>query len=208
MTCWRRLREWNEAGIWQRLHHVLLDELQDTRAIDWSRAVVDSSHVRAKGGGEQTGPSPVDRSRLGSKHHVIVSGNGIPLALTLTAANRHDVTQLTDLVDRVPPVGRHGKFRPRRLYADRAYDSAQRRTELRERSITPKIARQNSTHGSGLGRHRWVVERTISWLHTHRYLALRHTRRADIHEAMLTLACANICLQHINQFVRRSKLRW
>jgi hypothetical protein len=40
-----------------------------------------------------TGPSPVDRSRLGSKHHVICCGNGIPLALTVTAANRNDITQ-------------------------------------------------------------------------------------------------------------------
>jgi transposase len=50
MTCWRRLRDWNEAGVWERLHQVLLDELQDADQLDWSRAVVDSSHVRAKGG--------------------------------------------------------------------------------------------------------------------------------------------------------------
>jgi transposase len=50
MTCWRRLREWNEAGVWERLHCLLLDELQEAGQLDWSRAVVDSSHVRAKGG--------------------------------------------------------------------------------------------------------------------------------------------------------------
>jgi transposase len=50
MTCWRRLHDWNEAGVWERLHQVLLDELQDADQLDWSRAVVDSSHVRAKGG--------------------------------------------------------------------------------------------------------------------------------------------------------------
>jgi len=104
------------------------------------------------------------------------------------------------LVDRVPPTGRHGKFRPRRLYADRAYDSKHHRRELRERGITPKIAKRNSQHGSGLGRDRWVVERTISWLHAHRYLARRHARRADIHEAMLTLACARICLKQLQHF--------
>lgn len=52
MTCWRRLRDWNEAGVWQRLHEVLLAELNAAARLDWSRAVVDSSHVRAlKGGG-------------------------------------------------------------------------------------------------------------------------------------------------------------
>ena len=50
MTCWRRLQKWNDAGVWNRLPHVLLDELHEAGQIDWSRAAVDSSHVRAKGG--------------------------------------------------------------------------------------------------------------------------------------------------------------
>ena len=58
MTCWRRLRDWNEAGVWERLHQVLLDELQDAGVLDWSRAVVDSSHVRAKGGAKRQAPRP------------------------------------------------------------------------------------------------------------------------------------------------------
>jgi transposase len=58
MTCWRRLRDWHEAGVWERLHQVLLDELQDAGALDWSRAVVDSSHVRAKGGAKRQAPRP------------------------------------------------------------------------------------------------------------------------------------------------------
>lgn len=47
MTCWRRLEEWNRAGVWQRLHELLLAELQAAGKLDWSRAVIDSSHVRA-----------------------------------------------------------------------------------------------------------------------------------------------------------------
>ena len=58
MTCWRRLRDWNDAGVWERLHQVLLDELQDAGQLDWSRAVVDSSHVRAKGGAKRQAPRP------------------------------------------------------------------------------------------------------------------------------------------------------
>lgn len=56
MTCWRRLREWDDAGVWERLHHVLLDELHDAGEINWSRAVVDGSHVRAKGGAKKPDP--------------------------------------------------------------------------------------------------------------------------------------------------------
>jgi transposase len=51
MTCWRRLRDWQEAGVWQRLHELLLAQLQEADQIDWSRAVVDSASVRALGGG-------------------------------------------------------------------------------------------------------------------------------------------------------------
>ena len=57
MTCWRRLREWDDAGVWERLHHVLLDELHDAGEIDWSRAVFDGSHVRAKGGAKKPVPA-------------------------------------------------------------------------------------------------------------------------------------------------------
>src|SRR6202167_1811480 len=71
MTCWRRLRDWHEAGIWQALHGLLLAELNGAGRIDWSRAAVDSSSVRALGGGKKTGPNPTDRSKPGSKPPVI-----------------------------------------------------------------------------------------------------------------------------------------
>jgi len=130
---------------------------------------------------------------------LICAGNGIPLATTVTAANRHDVTQLLELVDRVPPVGAHGKFRPRVLLADRAYDSRRHRAKLRARGIIPKIAKRQTDHGSGLGCERWVIERTFSWLHNHRRLARRYDRRVDIHEAFLTIGCALICHQHLTR---------
>jgi transposase len=89
MTCWRRLRDWNAAGVWQRLHELLLAELRRAGLLDFSRAAVDSSHVRAMKGGPATGPSPVDRGRTGSKHHVIVKAHGIPLAAITTGGNRN-----------------------------------------------------------------------------------------------------------------------
>lgn len=55
MTCWRRLREWQEAGVWQRLHELLLAKLNEAERIDWSRAAVDSSHVRSFGGAPKPG---------------------------------------------------------------------------------------------------------------------------------------------------------
>src|SRR5438128_46513 len=56
MTCWRRLRDWNEAGVWERLHQMLLDELQDAEQLDWSRAVADSAAVPTKRGAGRAAP--------------------------------------------------------------------------------------------------------------------------------------------------------
>jgi transposase len=53
ITCWRRLRDWQEAGVWEELHRVLLGRLRGADKLDWSRAAVDSSHVRAMGAGEK-----------------------------------------------------------------------------------------------------------------------------------------------------------
>jgi transposase len=196
MTCWRRLRDWHKAGVWQKLHEQLLAELNGADQIDWSRASVDSRSLRAVGGGEKTGPSPVDRRKKDSKHHVIVDGQGIPLAATLTAANEPDVKQLEELVDAVPPVrGKRGhpRRRPKQVYADRAYDSEPHRRRLRRRGIEPKIARRKTDHGSGLGRIRWVVERTLGWLSRKRKLRIRTERRDDTHEVLLSLGCGLIC---------------
>jgi len=151
-------------------------------------------------GGSATGPSPVDRARNGSKHHLLVDATGIPLAWTLTGGNRNDITQLIPLVDRVPPVrgcvGRP-RHRPDRVSADRAYDHRPQRRALRERGIGAEIARRKTEHGSGLGRYRWVVERTFAWLHQFKRLLVRYDRRADIHEAFLALGCCIVCYRRL-----------
>jgi len=106
------------------------------------------------------------------------------------------VTQLVSLVDAISPVrGKVGRprQRPERVQGDRAYDSAAHRAALRHRGIGPVLARRRTPHGSGLGVFRWVVERTIAWLHQFRRLRIRYERRDDIHEAFLQLGCALIC---------------
>lgn len=116
---------------------------------------MDGSHVQAKKGGSETGPSPVNRGRTGAKHHLLVDATGIPLAWTVTGGNHNDVSQLIPLVDRVPPVrGRVGRphRRPDRLSADRGYDHDKHRCLVRARGVTPVIARRNTPHGSGLGK--------------------------------------------------------
>jgi transposase len=147
-------------------------------------------------GGGQTGPNPTDRGKSGTKRHFATSANGIPLAVKVTAANRNDITQLLPLVDAIPPIaGKVGRprRRPDAVQGDRAYDSQPHRRELRQRGIVPILARRRTEHGSGLGRHRWVVERTIAWFHQYRRLLIRYERRSDIHEAFVLIASILIC---------------
>ena len=104
MTCLRRLKRWHRNGVFQKLYEVLLAELHGADKLDWSRALVDSATTKASSGGEQTGPNPTDRRKLGSKVHVLVDAKGIPLAIQVSGANTHDVTQVISLVDGVPKV--------------------------------------------------------------------------------------------------------
>jgi transposase len=77
--------------------------------------------------------------------------------------------------------------------ADRGYDHDKYRRALRARGVRPVIARRRAGHGSGLGRQRWVVERTLAWLHNFRRLRTRYERLAELHLAFLHLGCALIC---------------
>jgi transposase len=138
----------------------------------------------------------VDRRKPGSKHHLLTDGGGVPVVAKTTAANRHDVTQLLNLVNDVPAIkGKPGapRYRFDALYADRAYDSEPDREALREIGTEPHIPKRRTEHGSGLGKVRWAVERTISWLHQFRRLRIRYERRLDIHDAFLSIGCILIC---------------
>ena len=126
---------------------------------------------------------------------------GLPLACGLTGANRPDHTVFVALLDAVPairqPNGRRRK-RPRKLHADKGYDYPACRHFLRRRGIRCRIARKGVERADRLGRHRWVVERTLAWLHHCRRLAVRSERRDDLHQAFLDLGCALICLRFLH----------
>jgi transposase len=114
----------------------------------------------------------------------------------LTAANVNDITQLDPLVAALPSIrGRRGRPPrwPGALQGDRGYDSQPHRNRLRARGIIPMLARRRTAHGSGLGATRWVVERTLAWLHRYRRLSVRYERYPSVHQAFLALGCALIC---------------
>ncbi len=116
----------------------------------------------------------------------------------LTGANRHDSVVFEELLDAVPPImqpnGRQRK-RPDKAHADKAYDIPRCRRALSARHVRDRIAPKGIDSSKRLGRHRWVVERTLAWLTQFRRLRVRDERRADIHQAFLTLGCALICFK-------------
>jgi transposase len=134
----------------------------------------------------------------------VVDAQGVPLAIICTAANVHDSNALTDVMDAVKPIkkwrvlGRGRRKRPLKLHADKGYDFERCRRALIQRGIIPRIARKGVESSEKLGKHRWVVERTLAWLNQFKRLVIRYERRLDIHEAFLHLGCALICWNYLN----------
>ncbi|WP_406444596.1 transposase [Streptomyces sp. NBC_00631] len=162
---------------------MLLKKLRAAKKLDWSRAVIDSSHVRAA----RRGPKAVPARSTADGRAASTTSSSTPRTsrsqVSLTGGNRNDVTQLLPLVDKIPAVaGTVGRpmHRPDALLADRGYDHDKYRRLLWQRGIRPVIAERGQPHGTGLGIFRYVVERTIAWLHGFRRLRIRWERRDEI----------------------------
>jgi transposase len=197
-TAHRRLRAWEEAGVWDRPHADLLAALERAGRLDLDTVIVDGVTVRAFGGGEATGPSPVDRRGPGTKHTVMVDKSGAPLVIRTAGANASDHKQILPVILDFPRVGGvpgRPKEMPDEAYADRGHDGEATREFLRWLGIEPHIARRRTPHGSGLGKVRWVVERTISWLKGRRRLRVRYDRLGVIMDAWATLAASVVCFR-------------
>ena len=148
------------------------------------------------------GPNPTDRGKGGTKRHLVTDRNGVPLAARLTGANRHESVVFEEVIDAIPPIkGPSGRRRrrPDKAHADKAYDVPRCRRALTRRHIKVRIARKGIESKERLGRHRWVVERTLAWLNRFRRLTIRYERDDQIHLAFLSLGCALICWNYLQR---------
>jgi transposase len=197
-TARTRLQKWERAGIWHQLHQLILTMLHQEKQLNLETVIVDTTQVRAFGGGDQTGPSPVDRRKKGTKFTLLVDSNGIPLVLHAVPANRSDQLELLPAVAAFPEIkGQPGRPRthPKEAYADAGFDSEPRRSILRWLGIEPHIRYRLADHGSHLGRIRWVVERTISWIKGLRRMRVRYDRSSTSIDAWTSVAAAVIGLR-------------
>jgi transposase len=146
----------------------------------------------------------VDRSKPGTKHTFMVDKSGVPLVIRTAGASASDHRQILPVIQDFPRVG-GTPGRPRELpdevYADRGYDSEPLRALLRWLGIEPNIAKRRTPHGIGLGKVRWVVERTITWLKGLRRLRVRYDRLGLIMDALATLAASVVCFRILHHDV-------
>lgn len=179
-TLRRYLKCWAERGVLASVHALLVAMLRGNPDL-----ILDSCSARAKRGGDLTGPNPTDRGKRGTKYHVAVIGDGVPVACVATAANVND----TVLFERLFLAAFAVLARIRTVFADKGYDAERHRDLCRRFAVEPRIHKRGQPHGSGLGQRRWPVERSLAWVLENRRLALRYDRLGFIIQSLLQGAC-------------------
>ena len=203
-TARSRLQGWERLGIWDQLHRLLLTMLNHEKQLHAEIAIIDSTQVRAFGGGESTGPSPVDRRKKGTKFTLLVDRNGVPLVMHVAPANSSDHREILSTVVDFPAIGGkpgRPRTRPGALYGDAGYDSDPTRQILHWLGIQPHIRYRSEEHGSHLGRIRWVVERTISWIKGLRRMRVRYDRSEITIDGWAAIAQAVVCFRILTEAI-------
>lgn len=163
LTTWRRLRDQNEAAFWQQMREVLLADLN---AAGPSRLVACGRRLQQRSGrrkGSRTGPSPVDRGRTRSKHHLITDGHCTPLTVILTRGSRNGVP--LPLLDAIPPIrGRTGRPGAGWTRSPPTADTTTASAATRPDNAPPSqpSSRCSTLHDAALGAFLWGDERSFA----------------------------------------------
>jgi transposase len=179
-TLRRCLARWAGTGLLAKVHALLVGMLRGHPDL-----ILDTCSVRAKRGGDLTGPNPTDRGKQGTEDHIATDGDGVPVARTTTAATVND----TLVFERLFLTAFAAMARIRTVFADKGYDAAHHRDLCRQFGATPHIHKRGRPRGSGLGQRRWPVERSNAWVLENRRLALRYDRLGFVVQSLLQAAC-------------------
>ena len=205
-----RYQEWERLGFFEQLWRAGLLEYEELEGIEWEWQAIDGAMTKAPLGRGASGKNPTDRAKMGTKRSMLTDGAGIPLAVALEGANRHDSRLLVATLDGLVvarPAREAEKDSPEpNLCLDAAYDSDEVRQELEARSYEPHISaaeerkrserKRARQHPGGRAR-RWVVERTHSWLNRSRRLLVRWEKKTENYLAFIHLACAQLIFSKI-----------
>ena len=218
-TVYDRFRLWEKQGFFDRLWQAGLQEYDELVGIDWQWQSLDGVKTKAPFGGDATGANPTDRGKRGTKRSELADGRGLPLAIAVAGANRHDmklveVTLDHIMIERPEATEEH----PQHLCLDAGYDYDEIFEAARVRHYEPHIRpnRYNRAHGKPEPEmpqqrisnpleatkkpRRWVVERLHSWLNRSRRLLIRWEKLQPTYEAFLHLACALLCFRQCDRF--------
>ncbi len=204
-TIRRRLKQWAEFGIAQKIHAVALDAYDLIIGLDLEEVSVDGCITKAPCGGDKAGPSPVDRRKQGLKRSTATEADGVPLGLVSAGANRHDSPLLKPTLEaataQVGPMPEQV-----RAHLDAAYDNGPTRELLDEFGFDAEISRKGVPAPIQVGK-RWVVERTNSWMNGYGKLRRCTERDGKIVDFYLYLAAALLTVRRLIQRAR-TLYRW
>lgn len=194
----RYFMQWSEAGVFLALWKTCLAEYDELKGIQWEWQSIDGAMHKAPLAQESAGPNPTDRGKMGTKRHLLTDGRGAPIALVVTGANRHDVSQLELVLDTVV-VERPETTQScvQHLCADKAFDSPYAVGVMKDRGYVPHVVsrgqeRQDKLHTPGYKARRWVVEACHSWLNRFRKILVRYEKTDLSYKGLVYLACAII----------------
>lgn len=199
-TLHRYFQYWSRARVFKRMWRTGLQEYDEVKGLEWKWQAADGAITKAPLGGQATGKSPVDRAKRGTKRSLLVEANGVPLAIAVGPANRHEVKLLAATLDGIV-VERPGPSEQARqnLCLDKGYAGEPTQQEGQARGyevhVPDKVnARQKRKRQGGRRKaRRWVVEVTHSWLNRFRRLLIRWEKKKANYLSMLYFACAIIC---------------
>ena len=196
-----RFRQWVQQGVFVRAWQTLLQYYDKEVGIAWKWQALDGVITKAPLGGEDTGPSPVDRRKMGTKRSVLTDQRGAPLAVEVTGANTHDKTVALATLDSIV-VDRPEKvvYRLHHLCLDKGYDYADVIEGVQARDYHLHLAKSKADNDARRGSkqhpaRRWVVERTHAWHNRFRRLLVRWEKKSTHYEAFIHVASVLIIFQ-------------
>ena len=192
-----RFQEWQQARVFERLWTTGLWEYHTDVGLDFQWQSIDGAITKAPLGGEATGPNPTDRAKKGTKRHLLTEGNGLPIGLVVTGANRHDKTQVETVLESMPvPPPLPSADAEQHFCADKGYDYDDVRSVISfwgyHDHIKSRGEEQQALKVPGYRARRWVCERTHSWMNRFRRILIRWEKNVANYLAFLQLACAFI----------------
>jgi transposase len=199
-TLHRYFQLWTSKRVFKRMWRAGLEEYDEVHGLKWKWQAADAAITKAPLGGEATGENPTDRAKRGTKRSLLVEAKGVPLAIEVGPAQRHEVKMLAETLDGVvvkrPEPNEQQK---QHLSLDKGYCGEPVRQQAQQRGYELHVPdkanakKKRKRKGGRRKARRWVVEVAHSWLNRFRRLLVRWEKKKANYQSMLYFACAIIC---------------